>query len=81
MPAPLLELILKNQHYTGHEPIPTLDNLIESLRIKLAAEFSRIRIRSQVLSLSELLPPWLSEERLMKARKEPITCWFNLSEE
>lgn len=55
------------------------ENALWTQRIKLAASVARLRIKHNALSLSELLPPHLKDERVTEqAKNNPVTCWVNL---
>lgn len=48
-------------------------------RVKLAAAIARLRIKNSALSLNELLPKHLKNDRIMgRASTSPITCWINI---
>lgn len=56
-----------------------IDSALWKYRVKLAASIARIRIKRGALSLNDLLPHHLRDERLMKKIEEnPITCWVNI---
>lgn len=47
-------------------------------RVRLAASISRLRIAHNALSLSDLLPEHLKDERVSEqAKHAPVTCWVN----
>lgn len=55
-----------------------IDEALWKFRIKLAASVSRIRIKRGALSLNDLLPEHLRDEKLTKkCETNPITCWVN----
>ncbi|CAH0552622.1 unnamed protein product [Brassicogethes aeneus] len=55
-----------------------VENALWTQRIKLAAAVSRLRIKNNALSLSELLPPHLQDERVSANEgSKPVTCWVN----
>ncbi|CAH1114216.1 unnamed protein product [Psylliodes chrysocephalus] len=55
------------------------DNALWSQKVKLAAAVARLRIKNNALSLSEMLPPHLKDEKVTEhAQTNPVTCWINL---
>lgn len=54
------------------------ENALCSLTIKLAASISRLRIEYNALSLSDLLPRHLRDEKVAaQSTKDTVTCWVN----
>nr|XP_023020678.1 uncharacterized protein LOC111509210 [Leptinotarsa decemlineata] len=54
------------------------ENALWCQKIKLAASVARLRIKHNALSLGELLPPHLKDERVTEqAKNNPVTCWVN----
>ncbi|KAJ8958311.1 hypothetical protein NQ318_017457, partial [Aromia moschata] len=54
------------------------ENALWTQQVKLAAAVSRLRIKHNALSLSELLPAHLKDERVTEqAKNNPVTCWIN----
>lgn len=57
--------------------IAIFDNIWNN-RIHLAASISRLRIKNSALSLMELLPPHLQDDKVAIATANPIvTGWIN----
>ncbi|XP_057669739.1 uncharacterized protein LOC130901991 isoform X1 [Diorhabda carinulata] len=55
------------------------ENALWTQRIKLAAAIARLRIKNSALTLGELLPPHLKDEKVTEqAQNNPVTCWINL---
>lgn len=55
------------------------DNALWTQKVRLAAAVARLRIKHNALSLGELLPPHLKNERVTEqAKNGPVTCWVNL---
>lgn len=55
-----------------------IEEALWKYRVKLAAAFARIRIKNSALSLNDLLPLHLRDEKLSKKSDgTPITCWIN----
>ncbi|ERL94371.1 hypothetical protein D910_11651 [Dendroctonus ponderosae] len=54
------------------------ENALWSQRVRLAAAVARLRIKHNALSLDELLPAHLKDERVTEqAKHSPVTCWVN----
>ncbi|KDR23735.1 Putative methyltransferase NSUN7 [Zootermopsis nevadensis] len=53
------------------------DTKLWSVRVKLAAAISRLRIKNNALKLSQLLPPHLRDERVLALVEAPVTAWIN----
>ncbi|XP_072390676.1 uncharacterized protein [Diabrotica undecimpunctata] len=55
------------------------ENALWTQKIKLAAAVARLRIKNNALSLSELLPLHLRDEKVTEqAQHNPVTCWINI---
>ncbi|XP_019865526.1 uncharacterized protein LOC109594730 isoform X2 [Aethina tumida] len=55
-----------------------VENALWTQRVKLAASIARLRIKNNALTLSELLPHHLRDERLIdNETTKPVTCWVN----
>ncbi|XP_056648560.1 uncharacterized protein LOC130453009 isoform X2 [Diorhabda sublineata] len=55
------------------------ENALWTQRIKLAAAIARLRIKNSALTLGELLPPHLKDEKVTEqAQNNPVTCWINI---
>ncbi|KAJ8984877.1 hypothetical protein NQ317_002717, partial [Molorchus minor] len=52
------------------------ENALWTQKVKLAAAVSRLRIKHNALSLNDLLPPHLKDERVTGVVKN-LTCWVN----
>lgn len=52
-------------------------NILKEIKIKLAASFSKFRIKHCALSLSDMLPRHLRNERFKKSSETVISCWIN----
>jgi hypothetical protein len=53
------------------------DTHLWGVRVKLAAALSRLRIKNKALTLSELLPLHLRDERVVALNEAPVTAWVN----
>ncbi|XP_060524217.1 uncharacterized protein LOC132700728 isoform X2 [Cylas formicarius] len=54
------------------------ENALWSQKVKLAAAVSRLRIKHNALSLSDLLPDHLRDEKVTElANSKPVSCWVN----
>ncbi|CAH1126392.1 unnamed protein product [Ceutorhynchus assimilis] len=54
------------------------ENALWSQKIRLAAAVARLRIKHNALSLDELLPAHLKNEKVTEqAKHNPVTCWVN----
>lgn len=52
-------------------------DVLKEIKIKLAASFSKFRIKHCALSLSDMLPRHLRNERFKKSSETVISCWIN----
>jgi len=52
-------------------------DILKEIQIQLAASFSKFRIKHCVLSLSDMLPRHLRNERFKKSSETVISCWIN----
>ncbi|XP_028028598.1 uncharacterized protein LOC114241818 isoform X1 [Bombyx mandarina] len=60
------------------QPFKEMENVVWEQRVHFAAAIARIRIKNKALSLSDLLPPHLREERISACvNKDIITGWVN----
>ncbi|XP_076252212.1 uncharacterized protein LOC143191222 isoform X1 [Rhynchophorus ferrugineus] len=54
------------------------ENALWTQRVKLAAAISRLRIKNNALSLNDLLPGHLKDEKVtIHGKNNPVTCWVN----
>lgn len=51
--------------------------ILKTIKIQLAASFSKFRIKHCALSLSDMLPNHLRNERFKKSSETVICCWIN----
>lgn len=77
IPCTKTERALKRRCLMGFEPLGSIDRLITSLRIKLAASVAKLRIRTGTLVLGSLLPEIISDKRAAEAINQPLMCWIN----
>ncbi|XP_066259215.1 uncharacterized protein [Euwallacea similis] len=60
--------------------LSSTENALWTQRVRLAAAVSRLRIKHNALSLDELLPSHLKDERVIEqAKNNPVSCWVNCS--
>lgn len=52
-------------------------DILKEIKIQLAASFSKFRIKHCALSLSDMLPRHLRNERFKKSSETVISCWIN----
>lgn len=52
-------------------------DVLKEIKIQLAASFSKFRIKYCALSLSDMLPRHLRNERFKKSSETIISCWIN----
>ncbi|VVC35355.1 Hypothetical protein CINCED_3A017063 [Cinara cedri] len=52
-------------------------DVLKGIKIQLAASFSKFRIKHCALSLSDMLPKHLRNERFKKSPETIISCWIN----
>ncbi|KAL4119810.1 hypothetical protein QTP88_012576 [Uroleucon formosanum] len=52
-------------------------DILKEIQIQLAASFSKFRIKHCALSLSDMLPRHLRNERFKKSSETVISCWIN----
>lgn len=50
---------------------------LKEIKIQLAASFSKFKIKHCALSLSDMLPRHLRNERFKKSSETIISCWIN----
>lgn len=64
--------------FTKTVPISVIDESLWRHRVRLAAALSRLRIKNGTLSLCDLLPPHLQDEKVAIASANPIVSgWIN----
>ncbi|XP_025411124.1 putative methyltransferase NSUN7 [Sipha flava] len=52
-------------------------DILKDIKIQLAASFSKFKIKHCALSLSDMLPRHLRNERFKKSSETIISCWIN----
>lgn len=52
-------------------------DILNKIKVQLAASFSKFRIKHCALSLSDMLPKHLRNERFKKSSEIVISCWIN----
>lgn len=64
--------------YVNGSPFLVIDGCLWQHRVRLAAALSRLRIKNGTLSLCDLLPPHLQDEKVAIASANPIVSgWIN----
>ncbi|XP_030762497.1 uncharacterized protein LOC115887256 [Sitophilus oryzae] len=54
------------------------ENALWTQKVRLAASVSRLRIKYNALTLNELLPSHLKDEKVTEhSKNNPVTCWVN----
>jgi hypothetical protein len=54
-----------------------VDMHLWSVRVKIAAAVSRLRIKNNALRLSQLLPVHLGDDRIVARENAAVTAWIN----
>lgn len=54
-----------------------IENTLKEVKVQLAASFSKFRIKHCALSLSDMLPNHLRNDRFKKSSETVICCWIN----
>lgn len=67
----------ESSSFTTLKLLIEIENSLKEIKIQLAASFSKFKIKHCALSLSDMLPKHLRNERFKKASETLISCWIN----